>query len=157
MRVVDLGAAPGGWSQVIARRNAGKGKLVALDILPIDPIKGADILQLDFLDDDAPVKLKELLSGPADLVLSDLAPSTTGHSSTDHIRVMALAESAAHFAIEVLAPGGSFVCKFFQGGAEQELLTMLRRNFAKVKHAKPAASRSDSSETFLVATGFGKK
>jgi len=157
MRVVDLGAAPGGWSQVVAAKNGGKGKLVALDILPMEALMGAEIVQLDFLADDAPEKLKMLLGGPADLVLSDMAPPTTGHTGTDHIRVMALAEAAAHFAIEVLAPGGAFACKFFQGGAEKELLGILRKHFAKVKHAKPPASRSESSETYLVAMGFGKQ
>ena len=157
MRVVDLGAAPGGWSQVVAQRNGNKGKLVSLDLLPIEPIEHAEILQMDFLADDAPQKIKDLLKGEADLVLSDMAPSTTGHTNTDHIRVIALAEAAAHFALEILAPHGSFVCKFFQGGAEKELLELLRRNFERVKHAKPAASRAESSETFLVAAGFKKK
>ncbi len=154
MRVVDLGAAPGGWTQVVAAESGAKGKLIAIDILPMGAIEGAEILHMDFLADDAPDKLKALLQGPADLVLSDMAPSTTGHSGTDHIRVMALAEAAAQFALEVLAPGGAFVCKFFQGGAEKQLLDQLRKNFAKVKHAKPAASRSGSSETYLVAQGF---
>ncbi|MDX2028227.1 MAG: RlmE family RNA methyltransferase [Alphaproteobacteria bacterium] len=156
MRVVDLGAAPGGWSQVVAATIGNKGKLVALDILPINPVPGAEIVQMDFLGDEAPEKLKALLKGHADLVLSDLAPSTSGHSGTDHIRVMALAEAAAHFAMDVLAPGGAFVCKFFQGGAEKQLLDQLKKHFAKVKHAKPAASRSESSETYLVAQGFRK-
>ncbi|MDR3450824.1 MAG: RlmE family RNA methyltransferase [Alphaproteobacteria bacterium] len=157
MRVVDLGAAPGGWTQVVARAMKNKkSKLVALDILPIDPIEGVAILQMDFLTDDAPDKLKKVLGGPADLVLSDLAPSTSGHSGTDHIRIMALAELAAHFAIDVLVPGGAFVCKFFQGGAEKEILDLLRKHFAKIKHAKPPASRAESSETYLVAQGFRK-
>lgn len=154
LRVVDLGAAPGGWSQVVAAKLKGNGKLVALDLLPILPIRGADILQLDFLADDAPAKLKTALGSNADLVLSDLAPSATGHARTDHLRVMMLAEAAAYFAIEVLAPGGAFVCKFFQGGAEKELLDILKRRFAKVRHAKPPASRAESSETYLVAQGF---
>ncbi|MGE3623436.1 MAG: RlmE family RNA methyltransferase [Bdellovibrionales bacterium] len=157
MRVVDLGAAPGGWSQVAMKIIGPKGKLVAIDILPMEPIAGAEILHLDFYADDAPDKLKALLKGQANLVLSDLAPSTTGHTGTDHIRVMGLAEAAAQFALEVLAPDGAFVCKFFQGGAERELLDMLKKNFAKVKHAKPPASRAQSSETYLVAQGFGKK
>ena len=157
LRVVDLGAAPGGWSQVAVKEIGGKGKLVAIDILPMDPISGVEILHLDFLADDAPDKLKSLLKGQADLVLSDLAPPTTGHAATDHIRVMTLAEAAAQFAIEVLAPGGAFVCKFFQGGAEKHLLDMLKKHFAKTKHAKPPASRKQSSETYLVAQGFGKK
>jgi len=154
MRVVDLGAAPGGWSQVAARKIGAKGKLVALDILPMDPIPGAFILHLDFMADEAPARLREALGGKADLVLSDMAPSTTGHTGTDHIRIMALAEAAALFAMEVLAPGGAFVCKLFQGGAESELLGQLKKRFAKVKHAKPAASRAESSETYVVATGF---
>lgn len=156
MRVVDLGAAPGGWSQVAASASGAKGRLVAIDLLPVAPIEGAQILQMDFLADEAPGAIKKLLAGRADLVLSDLAPSTTGHSRTDHLRIMALAEAAAYFACEVLAPGGAFVCKFFQGGAEKELLDMLRGHFEKVKHAKPAASRSESSETYLVAQGFKK-
>lgn len=156
MRVVDLGAAPGGWSQVVAEKR-GKGKLIALDLLPIKPIEGVSCLQMDFLADDAPDTIKTLLDGPADLVLSDMAPSTTGHARTDHIRIMALAEAAALFASEVLAPGGAFVCKFFQGGAEKELLDMLKQDFATVRHAKPAASRAESSETYLVAQGFRKQ
>ncbi|MFA4994101.1 MAG: RlmE family RNA methyltransferase [Bdellovibrionales bacterium] len=157
LRVVDLGAAPGGWTQVTAKAIAKKGcRLVALDILPMAPVEGAKILQMDFMADDAPEKLKELLGGPADLVLSDLAPNTTGHAGTDHIRIMALAEMAAHFAVDILAPGGAFVCKFFQGGAEREVLNLLKEHFAKTKHAKPPASRSESSETYLVAQGFKK-
>src|SRR5262249_20556870 len=116
MRVVDLGAAPGGWSQVVSRKIGGKGKLVALDILPMDPLSGVDIFCLDFLADDAPDKLKAALGGTANLVLSDMAPATSGHSRTDHIRIMGLAEAAALFAMEILEPGGAFVCKFFQGG-----------------------------------------
>ncbi|MDP9127843.1 MAG: RlmE family RNA methyltransferase [Pseudomonadota bacterium] len=154
LRVVDLGAAPGGWSQVTASKIGGKGKLVALDILPMDPIAGVDFIQMDFLADDAPNKLKAMLKGQANLVLSDLAPSTTGHSGTDHIRIMMMAEAAALFAMEVLAPGGGFICKFFQGGAEKQLLDQLKKHFAKIKHAKPAASRAESSETYLVAQGF---
>ncbi len=156
LRVVDLGAAPGGWSQVTAAKIGSKGKLVAIDILPMDPIAGTESLHLDFLADDAPDKLKALLKGPADLVLSDLAPSTTGHSGTDHIRIMMMTEVAAHFAMDVLTPGGILVCKFFQGGAEKQLLDLLKKHFAKVKHAKPAASRAESSETYLVAQGFRK-
>ena len=156
LRVVDLGAAPGGWCQVVAEINKGKGKLVAIDILEMQPLPGTEILQLDFLADDAPDKLKKMLKGQADLVLSDLAPNTTGHAGTDHIRVMNLAEAAAMFAMEVLAPGGAFVCKFFQGGAQNKLLDQLKRSFTKVKHAKPAASRQQSSETYMVAMGFKK-
>ena len=153
-RVVDLGAAPGGWSQIVGTKIGGKGKLIALDILEMDPLPGVEILHLDFLADDAPDKLKAVLGGAADLVLSDMAPPTTGHTRTDHIRVMGLAEAAAMFAMEVLAPNGIFVCKFFQGGAERELLNKLKLSFTKVKHAKPPASRSESSETYLVAEGF---
>ena len=155
MRVIDLGAAPGGWTQVTAKQIGRKNsKLVALDILPMDPITGAEIICLDFTADDAPARLKALIGGQADLVLSDMAPNTTGHPGTDHIRIMALAEMATYFAIDILAPGGAFVCKFFQGGAEIATLNLLKRHFAKTKHAKPAASRSESSETYLVAQGF---
>jgi len=154
MRVVDLGAAPGGWSQVVIRKIGRKGKLVALDILPIDPIERVDIIEMDFLSDEAPAKLKSVLDGPADLVLSDLAPNTTGHAGTDHIRIMGMTELAVDFALQVLSPGGAFVCKFFQGGAEKNLLALLKKNFTKVKHAKPPASRAESSETYLVAQGF---
>ncbi len=155
-RVIDLGAAPGGWCQVVMKKIGGKGKLVALDLLPIAPLGGAEIVQMDFLDDDAPEKLKSLLGGKADLVLSDMAPSATGHARTDHIRIMALAEAAAYFAVEILTPGGAFICKFFQGGAEKELLELLKKHFTKVKYAKPPASRKESSETYLVAIGFRK-
>jgi 23S rRNA (uridine2552-2'-O)-methyltransferase len=153
-RVVDLGAAPGGWTQVVSKIIGNKSKLVAIDILPMLPMEGVDILHLDFLADDAPDRLKKLLGGKADLVLSDMAPPTTGHARTDHIRIMGLAEVAAHFAMDVLAPNGTFVCKFFQGGAERELLNTLKLCFTKVRHAKPPASRSESSETYLVAQGF---
>lgn len=153
-RVVDLGAAPGGWTQVAMAKLGAKGKLVAIDILPMEPIQHAIILELDFLADDAPDKLREALGGKADLVLSDMAPSTTGHSGTDHIRIMAMAETAALFATEILALNGAFVCKLFQGGAEKTLLDALKKRFAKVRHAKPAASRADSSESYIVAQGF---
>lgn len=157
LRVLDLGAAPGGWTQVAAKAIGKKsGKLVAIDLLPMDPVEGVDILQMDFTSDDAPGKLKELLGGQADLVLSDMAPNTTGHAGTDHIRIMVLAEMAAHFAIDVLAPGGAFVCKFFQGGAEREILDLMKRHFSKIRHAKPLASRAESAETYLVAQGFRK-
>ncbi len=156
-RIVDLGAAPGGWTQIavaFAKPDTGNGKVVALDYLEMDPVPGATILQLDFLEPEAPDRLKAALGGPADLVLSDMAAPTTGHGPTDHLRIMGLAEAAADFAAEVLAPDGAFVCKLFQGGAEKTLLDRLKRDFAKVRHAKPEASRSDSSETYLVATGF---
>lgn len=157
MRVLDLGAAPGGWTQVTAKAIAKLScKLVALDILPMEPIPGVEILEMDFTLEDAPNKLKALMGGPADLVLSDMAPNTTGHPGTDHIRIMGLSEMAAAFAIDILAPGGAFVCKFFQGGAEQDVLNLLKLHFAKVRHAKPPASRAESSETYLVAQGFRK-
>jgi 23S rRNA (uridine2552-2'-O)-methyltransferase len=157
-RVVDLGAAPGGWSQVAAQRvkaTEGRGQVIAIDYLPVDPIAGVTILELDFLDDAAPDKLKALLrDGGADVVLSDMAAPTTGHTSTDHLRIMALAEAAAQFAAEVLAPGGVFLAKVFQGGTERSLLDMLKRNFAIVRHVKPKASRADSAELYVLATGF---
>ncbi|MDE2029691.1 MAG: RlmE family RNA methyltransferase [Alphaproteobacteria bacterium] len=155
LRVLDLGAAPGGWTQVVSKAIGKKdSKLVALDILPMDPVEGVDFLQLDFTAPSAPEKLKAMLGGPADLVLSDMAPNTTGHPGTDHIRIMALTELAAHFAVEILAPDGAFVCKFFQGGAEKTTLDLLKKHFAKTRHAKPSASRAESSETYLVAQGF---
>jgi len=154
MKVIDLGAAPGGWSQIASSRMGKNGKIVAIDLLPVDPIAGAEMLEMDFLDDDAPEILKNKLGGKADIVMSDMAPSTTGHKATDHLRIMGLAENAAYFSIEVLAPNGSFICKLFQGGAQKELLSLLKENFAKVRHAKPSSSRSDSSEMFIVATGF---
>ncbi len=156
LRVVDLGAAPGGWSQVCAETvGAGAGgQVVALDILEMDPIPDVAALTQDFLDDAAPDRLKALLGGPADLVLSDMAAPTTGHRNTDHLRIMALAEAAYAFAAEVLAPEGAFVAKLFQGGAQRDLLEPLKRDFATVRHAKPPASRDDSSETYIVAQGF---
>jgi 23S rRNA (uridine2552-2'-O)-methyltransferase len=157
-RVVDLGAAPGGWSQVAALRvkaDEGRGQVIAIDYLPVDPIAGVTILEMDFLDDGAPDQLKSLLrEGGADVVLSDMAAPTTGHTSTDHLRIMALAEAAALFAAEVLAPGGAFLAKVFQGGTERALLDMLKRDFAIVRHVKPKASRSDSAELYVLATGF---
>lgn len=155
-RVVDLGAAPGGWTQIASKRIGTKGKLIAIDILEMDPIPGATILHMDFLTHEADVKLKEALGGEADIVISDMAPSTTGHAGTDHIRIMDMAENAAQFAVEVLAENGTFVCKLFQGGAEKTLLDLLRKHFAKVRHAKPPASRQDSSESYIVAQGFRK-
>jgi 23S rRNA (uridine2552-2'-O)-methyltransferase len=153
-RVVDLGAAPGGWSQVAARAIGPRGRLVALDLLPMDPIAGAVVLQGDFEDAASEAAVREALGGPADLVLSDMAPNTTGHAATDNLRIAALAELALDFAEAVLAPGGGFVAKLFQGGAERELLTRLKARFATVRHAKPPASRKDSSELYVVATGF---
>ena len=153
-RVVDLGAAPGGWSEIAARRVGAGGRVLAIDILDMKPIAGVEFLKLDFLDHTAPQRLKALLGGQADLVLSDMAANATGHRQTDHLRIMALAEAAAHFAREVLAPGGSFLCKVLQGGAEAALLAELKRDFASVKHVKPPASRSDSAELYLLARGF---
>jgi 23S rRNA (uridine2552-2'-O)-methyltransferase len=151
-RVVDLGCAPGGWLQVAVK--AGAGQVVGVDYLDVAPVAGATILKMDFLDDDAPDRLKTALGGNADLVLSDMAAPTTGHKQTDHLRIVALAEAALDFAEDVLAPGGAFVSKVFQGGAESELLSRLRKEFAVVKHAKPKASRPDSAEKYVVATGF---
>ena len=153
-RVVDLGAAPGGWSEIAVRRVGAGGRVIALDILEMKPIAGVAFLQLDFLDESAPARLQEMLGGRADVVLSDMAANATGHRQTDHLRIMALAEAAAHFAREVLAPGGSFLCKVLQGGTETALLAELKRDFASVKHVKPAASRSDSAELYLLAKGF---
>src|SRR6516225_9580208 len=153
-RVVDLGAAPGGWSEIAVRRIGASGKVIALDILDMKPIAGIDFIKLDFLDAAAPDRLKSVLGGEADVVLSDMAANATGHRQTDHLRIMALAEAAAHFAREVLAPGGSFLCKVLQGGTEAALLAALKRDFASVKHIKPQASRSDSAELYLLATGF---
>ncbi|MBB6255014.1 RlmE family RNA methyltransferase [Nitrospirillum iridis] len=152
-RVVDLGAAPGGWTQVAVEKVRG-AKVVGLDILGMEDVAGAITMEMDFLLPEAPDRLKEALGGPADVVLSDMAAPTTGHPKTDHLRIMALADAAYAFAAEVLAPGGAFVAKLFQGGAERGLLDQLKRDFAVVRHAKPAASRADSSETYVVATGF---
>ena len=153
-RVADLGAAPGGWSQVAAKRIGAAGKIAAIDLLDMPAIPGAVFLQLDFLDPAAPDRLKAMLGGPADVVLSDMAANATGHRKTDHLRIMALAEAAALFAREVLRPGGAFLCKVLQGGTEGELLADLKRDFATVKHVKPAASRADSAELYVLATGF---
>ena len=157
-RVIDLGAAPGGWSQIAADRVKsleGKGQVIAIDYLGVDPIPGVDILELDFTDDSAePLLRSKLRDGVADIVLSDMAAPTVGHTNTDHLRIMGLAEQAAAFAIDVLAPGGVFLCKVFQGGTERDLLNMLKKNFATVRHVKPPASRSDSAELYVLATGF---
>lgn len=153
-RVVDLGAAPGGWSEIATRRVGANGRVVALDILDMKPIPGVGFLKLDFLDDTAPERLKAMLGGEADVVLSDMAANTTGHRQTDHLRIMALAETAAQFAREVLAPGGIFLCKVLQGGTEAALLAELKREFETVKHVKPPASRTDSAELYLLARGF---
>ncbi|HEU5482115.1 MAG TPA: RlmE family RNA methyltransferase [Sphingomicrobium sp.] len=151
--VVDLGIAPGGWSQVV-RRRAPKAKVVGIDLLPADPIDGVEILQMDFVDEEAPDRLKSALGGPADLVLSDMAANTVGHPQTDHLRTMALVEAAFEFAKEVLRPGGAFVAKVLAGGADNQLVAELKRHFATVKHAKPPASRKDSSEWYVIAQGF---
>jgi 23S rRNA (uridine2552-2'-O)-methyltransferase len=156
-RVVDLGAAPGSWSQVAAKRvqaAAGRGRVIAIDLLDMAPLPGVEFLRLDFLDTNAPEAIKSALQGAADVVLSDMAPNASGHARTDHLKIMALAEAAGSFAVEVLAPGGSFVCKVLQGGTEASLLAALKSDFMRVKHVKPAASRSDSAELYLLATGF---
>jgi 23S rRNA (uridine2552-2'-O)-methyltransferase len=153
-RVVDLGAAPGGWTQVAVRKVGERGRVVGLDLLPVDPIPGATILQGDFQDQAAESSVEEALGGQADLVLSDMAPNTTGHAATDHLRIMALADLALDFALRVLAPGGAFVAKVFQGGSEKAFLDTLKARFATVRHAKPPASRKDSAELYVVATGF---
>jgi 23S rRNA (uridine2552-2'-O)-methyltransferase len=151
--VVDLGIAPGGWSQVL-RRRAPKAKVVGIDLLPTDPIEGVEILQMDFMDETAPDKLKAALGGPADLVLSDMAANTVGHPQTDHLRTMALVEAGLEFAKEVLKPGGAYVAKVLAGGADNQLVAELKRHFTTVKHAKPPASRKDSSEWYVIAQGF---
>lgn len=155
-RVVDLGAAPGGWSEVAATRvRAGeRGKVVAIDLLDMMPIAGVEFLHLDFLDPSAPARLTAALGGGADVVLSDMAANATGHKKTDQLKIMALVEAGAEFAREVLRPGGSFLTKVLQGGTESTLLAELKRDFATLKHLKPQASRADSSELYLLATGF---
>jgi 23S rRNA (uridine2552-2'-O)-methyltransferase len=156
-RIVDLGCAPGGWLQIAVERTgaeAGKGAVLGIDVLPTEPVPGATAIELDFLDPAAPDRLKEMLGGPADVVMSDMAAPATGHAATDHLRIMALAETAYAFAAEVLAAGGVFLAKVFQGGAERALLDQLKRDFATVRHAKPPASRAESAETYVVAQGF---
>ena len=152
-RVVDLGIAPGGWSQIV-RARAPKAQVVGIDLLEVEEIEGVTIFQMDFMDDAAPGALMEALGGPPDIVLSDMAANTVGHKQTDHLRTMGLVEAAADFAIETLAPGGSFVAKVLAGGTQGELLATLKRNFATVKHAKPPASRKGSSEWYVIAKGF---
>lgn len=152
-RVVDLGAAPGGWTQVAVARCPG-GVVVAVDLAEMAPVPGAAVLRADFLDEDTPALIKAALEGPADLVLSDMAPPTIGHRAADHLRIVALAEAALAFAVEVLRPGGGFVCKVRQGGAEPDLLARVKRSFRSVRHAKPPASRAESPELYLVAQGF---
>jgi 23S rRNA (uridine2552-2'-O)-methyltransferase len=156
-RVVDLGAAPGSWSEVAAERVGaarGTGRVIAVDLLEMAAIAGVEFLHLDFLDPRAPAAIKSVLAGPADVVLSDMAANATGHRKTDHLKIMALAQAAAEFAREVLARGGTFLCKVLQGGTEAALLDELKREFASVRHVKPAASRADSAELYLLAMGF---
>jgi 23S rRNA (uridine2552-2'-O)-methyltransferase len=155
--VVDLGAAPGGWSQIAARRVGaadGKGKVIAIDLLAMPEIPGVSFAQLDFLATDAPDRLLAMMGGRADVVLSDMAANTTGHRKTDQLRILGLVEGAAAFAVDVLNPGGAFVAKVFQSGADADLLAQLKRDFASVRHVKPASSRQDSSERYVLATGF---
>ena len=157
MTVVDLGAAPGGWSQVAARRVGianGKGRVVAIDLLEMPEIPGVNFAQLDFLSSDAPARLIAMMEGRADIVMSDMAANTTGHRKTDQLRMVGLVETAAAFAAEVLKPGGTFLAKTFQSGADAELMAQLKRDYASVRHVKPAASRQDSSERYVLATGF---
>jgi 23S rRNA (uridine2552-2'-O)-methyltransferase len=164
MRVLDLGAAPGGWSQLAAERvgasephrggQVTRGRVVAVDLAAIEPLPGVEILTLDILDEAAPGLIRATLGGAADLVLSDMAPAATGHAQTDHLRIMGLAEAALALAEDLLAPNGAFVAKVWQGGAERQLLERLKRRFAKVRHIKPPASRAESAELYVVATGF---
>ncbi len=153
-RVADLGAAPGGWSQVAAKRVGERGRVVGIDLLEMEALPGVEFAAIDFLDPAAPDKLKAMLGGPADVVLSDMAANATGHRATDHLKIMALVEAAALFAGEVLKPGGAFLAKVIQGGTEGALLAALKRDFATVKHVKPQASRADSAELYVLATGF---
>lgn len=152
-RAVDLGIAPGGWSQVL-RLKCPKAKVVGIDLLPTDPIEGVTIFEMDFMADEAPAALEGALDGAPDLVLSDMAANTVGHKQTDHLRTMGLVETAADFAIQYLAPGGTFVAKVFAGGTDTELLGILKKRFTSVKHAKPPASRKGSSEWYVIAKGF---
>jgi 23S rRNA (uridine2552-2'-O)-methyltransferase len=152
-RVVDLGVAPGGWAQVV-RQRLPQAELVGIDLLPTDPIEGTTLLEMDFMDEAAPERLKEALGGPAELVLSDMAANTVGHPQTDHLRTMGLVEAALDFACEILSPGGAFVAKVLAGGADNNLVAELKRRFTTVKHAKPPASRKGSSEWYVVAQGF---
>ncbi|MBO4294750.1 MAG: RlmE family RNA methyltransferase [Alphaproteobacteria bacterium] len=155
--IVDLGCAPGGWTQIAVQKLGGTGQIVGIDILEAAPIEGATLICQDFTSEDAPEKLKALLKGPADVVMSDMAANTTGHQQTDHLRTIALVEAAYNFAKEVLAPNGIFIAKVFQGGAEGNLLADMKKNFAKVSHFKPDASRTTSPETYVVAQGFKKQ
>jgi 23S rRNA (uridine2552-2'-O)-methyltransferase len=152
MVIIDLGAAPGGWSEYAAKK--GAKQVLALDLLPMDHIEGVTSIQMDFMDDDAIEKLVTMMEGSADIVLSDMAPNTTGHRATDHLRIMCLVEAAYEFAREILKPNGAFVAKVFQGGAQHELLSRIKQDFKVIRHVKPPSSRKDSTEQFLVATGF---
>lgn len=152
-RVIDLGIAPGGWAQVV-RKNCPKAHVVGIDLLPVEPLEGVIIAQMDFMADDAPDWLMEALDGPADIVLSDMAANTVGHPQTDHLRTMGLVEAGLDFACQVLRPGGHFVAKVLAGGADNDLVAALKRNFTSVKHAKPPASRKGSSEWYVIASGF---
>src|SRR3954453_13171546 len=152
-RVVDLGVAPGGWTQVV-RKRLPRATIVGIDLLPTEPIEGAALIEMDFMDEAAPERLREALGGSADLVLSDMAANTVGHPQTDHLRTMALVEAGLEFAVEVLRPGGAYVAKVLAGGTDSQLLAELKRHFTTVKHAKPPASRKDSSEWYVVAQGF---
>jgi 23S rRNA (uridine2552-2'-O)-methyltransferase len=154
MVVIDLGAAPGGWTQVAVNQ---KARVIALDILPMEPVAGSTFLQMDFMDEDAPEALISAMAGPADIVLSDMAPNTMGHKQTDHLRIMGLIELAYDFALQVLKPGGSFVAKVFQGGTQGDLLLQMKKDFTVVKHIKPPASRKESAEQYVVAMGFRRK
>lgn len=153
-RILDLGAAPGGWVQVALERAGSDARIVAVDLLPMEPAGGAEILELDFMADDAPERIRAALGGAADVVLSDMAAPATGHKQTDHLRTMALLEAAYDFALEVLAPGGAFVAKVLRGGTEAELLGAMKQHFESVRHVKPPASRKESTELYVVATGF---
>ena len=156
-RIIDLGAAPGGWSQIAADRvkaKDGRGKVVGVDLLDMEPIAGVIFAIKDFNDEDAPQMIKDMLGGEADGVMSDMAANATGHKQTDHLRIVALAELALEFAVDILAPGGFFVAKVLQGGTEGQVLTKLKRDFTLVRHVKPAASRADSAELYVLATGF---
>jgi 23S rRNA (uridine2552-2'-O)-methyltransferase len=155
-RIVDLGVAPGGWAQVAKKRHPN-ATIVGIDLLPTDPIEGVTLFQMDFTDETAPERLREALGGPADLVMSDMAANTVGHAQTDHLRTMALVESAAWFAIETLRPGGGFIAKVLAGGADNELVALLKKHFTTVKHAKPPASRKESSEWYVIAQGLKER
>jgi len=153
-RVVDLGAAPGGWTQIAVERVGPNGRVVAIDLQPMEPVPGAEVLELDFMDAAAPERICAALDGPADVVMSDMAAPSTGHANTDHLRIMGLAEAAYDFARDVLAEGGTFLAKVLRGGTERELLTALKRDFREVRHIKPPASRADSAEIYVIALGF---